>query len=125
MENAFSVVLNQCRGRMMMGTAVISTLPKLSVATLAYARSSSANMTFAGMDHRPSTDESYDDMMYKLHRYTDITAKIRYWNQKKYLIRVQHNTMLHHPELVQTPVTTYMVTNIFAGGLLSEWTNIM
>ena len=107
-------------------------LPKLPVsATLAYTRSSSANKKFAGIDHRPPMDESYEDMMYKLHRYAEISTQIRYLKQIQ-------TTSMHHPESVsmQVPAGGYIhlpqsvsmhgggvqpkIVNLFAGGLMNE-----
>ena len=103
-------------------TTDIPILPK-SANTFAYTRSSSTtNMSHIGSDQRPSTDESYEDMMYKIHRYAAITAQLRHWAQLSYQI----DTM-HHPELVSdtiriTAPDTIHIANIGAGGLWSDWT---
>jgi hypothetical protein len=119
-------------------------LPK-SANTLAYTRfSSSTNMSHIGSDQRPSTDESYEDMMYKIHRYTTITAQLRHWTQLSYKIVDQDyrgnpkalcpgqvedtdKTPMHHPELASdtirvTAPDTIHIANIGAGGLWSDWT---
>ena len=108
----------------------IPILPKFAN-TLAYTRSStSTNMSHIGSDQRPSTDESYEDMMYKIHRYTAITAQLRHWTQLSY-----HTDTMHHPELASdtirvtasdtirvTASDTIRIANIGAGGLWSDWT---
>ena len=100
-------------------TTDIPILPK-SANTFAYTRSSSTtNMSHIGSDQRPSTDESYEDMMYKIHRYAAITAQLKHWTQLPY--------QMHHPELVSdtirlTTPDTIRIANIGAGGLWSDWT---
>ena len=68
-----------------------------STPTLIYMRSSSANMTYAGRDHRPPTDESDEDMMYKIRRNTDLSTQL------KQCIQLSHQLnalQLCHPESV-------------------------